>query len=81
MSKITLQTPVADIVTIIPRAADLFRQLRIDYCCGGKESLELAAIERKLDPKQVLEDHKMKQSLSDIFSRSTMHFFAMSCRS
>ncbi|MGZ9584351.1 iron-sulfur cluster repair di-iron protein [Paenibacillus marinisediminis] len=56
MSKITLQTSVADIVTIIPRAADLFRQLRIDYCCGGKESLELAAIERKLDPKQVLEE-------------------------
>jgi regulator of cell morphogenesis and NO signaling len=50
----THQTHVADIVTTIPQTADLFRKLRIDYCCGGKISLEDAAKERNLDPEQVL---------------------------
>lgn len=56
MNKTTHQTLVADIVTAIPQTADLFRKLRIDYCCGGKISLEEAAKERNLDLEQVLAD-------------------------
>jgi len=56
MNQITHHTHVADIVTAIPQTADLFRKLRIDYCCGGKISLEAAATERNLDPEQVLEE-------------------------
>lgn len=55
MSSFTLQTKVSDIVTAIPQAADVFRALRIDFCCGGKIPLEEAANKRKLDPETVLE--------------------------
>lgn len=55
MSQLTLQTHVADIVTAVPQSADLFRALRIDFCCGGKIPLEEAAITRKLDSSAVLD--------------------------
>lgn len=54
MSQITLDQHVSDIVTAIPQSADLFRNLRIDYCCGGKISLQEAAVQRKLNPADVL---------------------------
>ena len=54
MSHITLDQQVSDIVTALPQSADLFRNLRIDYCCGGKISLQEAAIQRELDPADVL---------------------------
>lgn len=49
MTVISLDTNVADIVTAVPWSADIFRQNRIDFCCGGKISLKEAAIGRGLD--------------------------------
>ena len=54
MSQLTLDTQVCDIVTVLPKSADLFRSLRIDFCCGGKIALKDAAEERKLNPEDVL---------------------------
>lgn len=54
MSTITLDQQVSDIVTAIPQSADLFRSLRIDYCCGGKISLQEASEQRELEPEKVL---------------------------
>lgn len=54
MTVITLQSTVADIVTAVPKTSDLFRELRIDFCCGGKIPLEQAAAERALNPDMVL---------------------------
>ena len=54
MSNITLDQQVSDIVTAIPQTADLFRSLRIDYCCGGKISLKEASEQRALEPTDVL---------------------------
>ncbi len=54
MSTITLDRHVSDIVTELPRSADLFRSLRIDYCCGGKVPLHDAAVQRGLRPEDVL---------------------------
>ncbi|MGM1046376.1 MAG: iron-sulfur cluster repair di-iron protein [Bacillota bacterium] len=56
MSQITLNTLVADIVTAVPQTADLFRKLRIDFCCGGKIALDQASLNRNLDPLQVLSE-------------------------
>lgn len=40
---------VGDIVTDDYRAAEIFKQQGIDFCCGGNQSLEKAAKEKKLD--------------------------------
>lgn len=47
-------TWVSDIVSEMPRTGDLFRELRIDFCCGGKMPLQQAAQERGLDTAEVL---------------------------
>lgn len=56
MTQLTLDTQVSDIVTALPQSADLFRNLRIDYCCGGKISLKEAAENRNLQPEEVLKE-------------------------
>lgn len=68
MSQLTLETYVADIATQLPQSTDLFRRLRIDYCCGGQIPLKQAAEERNLDVDEVLkqiEDLKYKQELRE----------------
>ena len=44
---------VTDIVAVNYRAADIFQQLDIDFCCGGRRSLQAACEARNLDVKQV----------------------------
>nr|WP_172193939.1 iron-sulfur cluster repair di-iron protein [Saccharibacillus qingshengii] len=48
------ETWVSDIVSQQPRTGDLFRELRIDFCCGGKMPIKQAAEERGLDTAEVL---------------------------
>ncbi|OZB95393.1 iron-sulfur cluster repair di-iron protein [Paenibacillus sp. XY044] len=62
MSQLTLQTHVSDIVTAVPQSADLFRALRIDFCCGGKIPLEEAAAKRKLDSSAVLHQARILET-------------------
>jgi len=49
MMSIERSTTVADLVVEGPALARLFEQLGIDYCCGGKRSLEEACASRGLD--------------------------------
>src|SRR5690625_167088 len=54
MSQLTIDTQVADIVNTFPESMDLFRELRIDFCCGGKIPLKEAAEEQNLAPEDIL---------------------------
>ncbi|OAZ49985.1 DUF542 domain-containing protein [Paenibacillus polymyxa] len=54
MSQLTEETWVADIVKEVPKTSDLFRKLRIDFCCGGKISLREAAASRGLHAGELL---------------------------
>jgi len=47
--KILKEMKVGDIVTDDYRAAEVFKQHGIDFCCGGNQSLEDVAKEKKLD--------------------------------
>lgn len=44
---------LGDIVVRKPAATTLFERLRLDYCCGGRRSLEEACGQRGLDAKTV----------------------------
>lgn len=47
---------VRDIVLRFPKAADYFRNRKIDFCCGGNRPLEAAAVEGKMSIDELLHD-------------------------
>lgn len=51
--EITPETRVGDIVAARPALARILEQLRIDYCCGGKQTLAAASTARGLAPATV----------------------------
>ncbi|WP_428267665.1 iron-sulfur cluster repair protein YtfE [Haliangium sp.] len=53
--KNTEQT-LGDLVTAFPAAAKVLHQYRLDYCCGGKQSLREACASEHVDPEAVLRD-------------------------
>lgn len=46
---ITANIEVGEIVKKFPNAALIFKKYQIDYCCGGKRSLEDVCLEQRLD--------------------------------
>ncbi|UOF91650.1 iron-sulfur cluster repair di-iron protein [Fodinisporobacter ferrooxydans] len=59
---------IGDIVAEFPGASNIFREYKIDFCCGGNRSL-LAVIEKqKLNAEEVLE--KLNQAYGDMKEQS-----------
>ena len=54
MNELEIQTTVGEMVVESPQRSRVFDRLHIDYCCGGKRSLEEACGKRGLDLKEVL---------------------------
>lgn len=46
---------VKDIVNIFPQSSDLFKQNRLDFCCGGNRPLAEAATEQNLDVPAIMD--------------------------
>jgi len=49
-------TTVGQLVTERPSRARVFEKFGIDYCCGGRKPLGQACLDRKVDPKLVLDE-------------------------
>lgn len=49
MSDVNLSTSVGRWVAEHPQTADIFEMLRIDYCCGGEQSVEEACWKNGLE--------------------------------
>jgi regulator of cell morphogenesis and NO signaling len=49
-----MTSPVGSWVAEKPQRSRVFEALKIDYCCGGKVSLEEACRKRRLDPEEVV---------------------------
>jgi regulator of cell morphogenesis and NO signaling len=49
MGSLTSQSTVGEWVADRPRRAEVFERLGIDYCCGGRQSLEAACLSRDVD--------------------------------
>lgn len=52
---ITNNMKVTDVVKAYPRAVEIFNDFHIDYCCGGKDRLEDALQELRIDSKSFIE--------------------------
>lgn len=50
----TSEEKIGDIVAVFPGASNLFKELLIDFCCGGDRTLAEAIDQRKLDEGEVL---------------------------
>lgn len=53
--RFTEQSLIGDIVAQFPKASDIFRSYKIDFCCGGQRTLKEASEERNLDGEAILE--------------------------
>ena len=60
---INLSTPVGELVREFPQASRVFDRLGIDYCCGGKRSLNEACQLEKHNPKDVVA--QLQTAISD----------------
>lgn len=54
MSTITAATTLGEIAACVPEATQIFEDFGIDYCCGGKKSLEEACASCKISAQEVL---------------------------
>ena len=54
MSTITQERTVAELVLERPARSRIFEALGIDYCCGGKKTLEAACAKKKLAAPEVI---------------------------
>jgi len=60
---ITQEMTVRDAVLQYPAASDMFKRLKIDFCCGGNRPIQEAAEARGLDAAAVVQQlNDMKQS-------------------
>ncbi|GGJ70227.1 regulator of cell morphogenesis and NO signaling [Anoxybacillus voinovskiensis] len=50
----TAQSTVGEIVAMFPKASDLFKTYKIDFCCGGNRSLAAALAEKNLPIEDIL---------------------------
>lgn len=54
MSEFDVSQSIGEIVTLLPKASEVFREFSIDFCCGGHRPLADAIKEQKLDAEAVL---------------------------
>lgn len=62
---------VGDIVTEDFRAAEIFKREGIDFCCGGNQSLELAAKEKNLNIDEI--EYKLN-NLDEVVSNRQLNY-------
>lgn len=46
---------IGDIVAILPKASEVFKEYNIDFCCGGNRPLSEAVTKQNLNEKEILE--------------------------
>ncbi len=65
MNQMNTQTTVGDMVRQKPSRSRVFEKLGIDYCCGGKLSLEVACTKNGLKSQEVLEELQALDAAGD----------------
>lgn len=55
MIKFNSSQKIGEIVTRFPKAADIFKEYKIDFCCGGDRQLKTAIESQNLDENEILD--------------------------
>jgi regulator of cell morphogenesis and NO signaling len=50
----SLKNKIGEVVVKFPRAMEIFKKYKIDFCCGGDRLLETAVLEQGLDGEQIV---------------------------
>lgn len=50
----SIDTPIKEIVQIIPRSTDIFKHHSIDFCCGGNKPLKEALSNREVSEEEIM---------------------------
>ena len=66
---------IGEIVTHDFRAADIFRNAGIDFCCGGNQSLEEACNDKKMEVSMI---EKKCRFISDLLDKNFLGLFFIS---
>ncbi|MFD1449086.1 iron-sulfur cluster repair di-iron protein [Oceanobacillus profundus] len=56
MNSFTVEHTPAEIVKVFPKASDLFKKRRIDFCCGGDRPLGTVFTEKDMDEVAILSE-------------------------
>lgn len=54
MKQFHKEQSLGEIVTLLPKASDIFKEYRIDFCCGGHRPLATAITEQNLNEEEIL---------------------------
>lgn len=55
MEKFNINEKVGDIVTRFPKAADIFKEYQIDFCCGGDKTLKSVAKDKNINETDIID--------------------------
>lgn len=71
--EITRESKLGNIVTKIPKASEVFNAYKLDYCCGGYQTIEQACKEANVDvDKLLIKLNKLKKEVEQL---GTKHDF------
>ncbi|HEY9060679.1 MAG TPA: iron-sulfur cluster repair di-iron protein [Pseudobacteroides sp.] len=54
MNRFNVLQSIGEIVSIMPKASEVFKEYNIDFCCGGNRPLSEAIREQKLNDREVI---------------------------
>jgi regulator of cell morphogenesis and NO signaling len=63
---ININQKLGEIVSIFPGSSEIFNELKIDYCCGGHDTLGAALMEKGLEAKSIVE--KLNKQYNEFIS-------------
>ena len=70
MSKFNSGQNIGEIVVQFPKAAEIFKANKIDFCCGGNRPLAEALKEQGLDEKIVMDKRKREENKSGLSAKT-----------
>ena len=65
MSYLSKGNTIEEIIALIPASTELFEKMGIDYCCGGKLTLESVCAIRKIAPEEIIRILKEEKKMND----------------